>query len=58
LELLKGDALPKGGNLRSELISHLSNRGMKFMKFIDLATQQKRIRQQIENNISRIFDHG
>lgn len=28
------------------------------MKFIDLATQQKRIREKIENNITKVLDHG
>jgi UDP-2-acetamido-2-deoxy-ribo-hexuluronate aminotransferase len=28
------------------------------MQFIDLATQQKRIRAQIENNIKKVLDHG
>ena len=28
------------------------------MKFIDLAAQQKRIREKIENNITTVLDHG
>ncbi len=28
------------------------------MQFVDLAAQQKRIRKQLESNISAILDHG